>query len=141
MQTQTAMIITGQRMFYWEPIVFVLYHCWLCKNPIVEAGIQVTSKDGTKQKKCASIDPFALSKLPNIFAEQFEFMAIESGLGMHESMIARLATRSVLFRMCVHMINELHAIDYYRPNKSVTMTLCGLEGKYSKSGCPSMQII
>jgi hypothetical protein len=51
MQTQTAMIITGQTMFYWEPIVFVLYHCWLCKNPIVEAGIQVTSKDGTKQQQ------------------------------------------------------------------------------------------
>ncbi len=101
-------------MFYWERIVFVLHRRWLCKNPQCTG---CTSKDGTKHKTFASIDPFALSKLPTIVAERFEFMTIESGPGMHESMMysfAHLATRSVLFGTFVHMINELHAIDYSR---------------------------
>jgi hypothetical protein len=105
-------------MFYWERIVFVLHRRWLCKNTKCRG---CTSEDGTKQKTFASIDPFALSKLPTIVAERFEFMTIASGPGMHESMMysfAHLATRSVLFGTFVHTINELHAIDYSRQQVS-----------------------
>jgi hypothetical protein len=53
-------------MFYWERIVFVLHRRWLCKNGHCRG---CTSEDGKKHKTFASIDPFALSKLPTIVAE------------------------------------------------------------------------